>query len=169
MSAKLSLRDVVVRRGTVEILRVPQLDVLEGEVLAVLGPNGAGKSTLLQALALLERPVQGEVLFEGRPVAGRELALRRRMAAVFQESLLLDRTVQANAELGLALHRVERSERSERVRPWLRRFRIEHLANRSARSLSGGEAQRVSLARAFALEPEVLLLDEPYSALDQPT
>ncbi|MDZ4277648.1 MAG: ATP-binding cassette domain-containing protein, partial [Dehalococcoidia bacterium] len=108
MSAKLSLRDVVVRRGTVEILRVPQLDVLEGEVLAVLGPNGAGKSTLLQALALLERPVQGEVLFEGRPVAGRELALRRRMAAVFQESLLLDRTVQANAELGLALHRVER-------------------------------------------------------------
>ena len=166
---KLSLREVAVCRSHTEILRVDALDVLAGEVLAVLGPNGAGKTTLLHVLGLLERPAAGEVLFEGAPVSGRELALRRRMAAVFQESLLLDRSVQSNAELGLSLRGVPRRERRERARRWLARFGIEQLAARSARSLSGGEAQRVSLARAFALEPEVLLLDEPFSSLDQPT
>ena len=169
MSERLSLRNVAVRRGAVEVLRVPQLDVFEGEVLAVLGPNGAGKSTLLQVLGLLERPVEGEVRFEGMPVAGRELALRRRMAAVFQESLLLNRSVEANVKLGLGLRGAPRDHRDGRARHWMARFGVERLAKRSGRSLSGGEAQRVSLARAFALEPEVLLLDEPFSALDQPT
>ena len=169
MRAKLTLRDIVVRRGNAEVLRVPQLDVIEGEVLAVLGPNGAGKSTLLQVLALLERPAEGEVLFDGSPVAGRELELRRQMAAVFQESLLLDRTVEANVSLGLALRGTSRRERADRVDRWLTRFGIAGLAKRSSRHLSGGEAQRVSLARAFVLEPSVILLDEPFSALDQPT
>ncbi len=169
MTAKLSLRNVTVRRSGTEILCVPRLDVEESEVLAVLGPNGAGKSTLLQVMALLERPAEGEVSFDGRPVARRELALRRRMAVVFQESLLLTRSVEANVGLGLALRGVRRRERAERARRWLARFGIDGLAKRSARSLSGGEAQRASLARAFALEPEVLLLDEPFSALDQPT
>jgi molybdopterin-binding protein len=169
VTAKLSLRDVVVRRGEAEILRVDHLDVLAGEVLAVLGPNGAGKSTLLQVLGLLEQPAEGEVAFEGTPARGRELTLRRRMAAVFQESLLLNRSVEANAGLGLALRGTPRAERQERVRRWLARFGIEALAKRSARSLSGGEAQRVALVRAFALEPELLLLDEPFSSLDQPT
>jgi len=169
VTPKLALRDIVVRHGPVEVLRVPSLDVERGEVLAVLGPNGAGKSTLLQTLALLERPSQGRVLFDGEPVAGRELALRRRLAVVFQEPLLLNKSVAANAGLGLALRGVPRAERRERVRRWLARFGIEPLAARAARTLSGGEAQRASLARAFALEPEVLLLDEPFSALDQPT
>lgn len=169
MTAKLSLRDVVVRRGEAEILRVPQFDVEAGEVLAILGPNGAGKSTLLQVLALLERPAEGDVRLDGEPVRGRELALRRRMAAVFQEPLLLDRTVEANVGLGLSLRGTPRRERAARVRRWLARFQIDGLARRSGRHLSGGEAQRVSLARAFVLEPEVLLLDEPFSALDQPT
>jgi tungstate transport system ATP-binding protein len=169
VTTKLSLRDVVVRRGEVEILRVPHFDVMDGEVLAIIGPNGAGKSTLLQVLALLERPAEGEVRFDGEPTAGRLLELRRDMAVVFQESLLLDRTVEANASLGLSLRGVSRSERRERVRPWLARFGVEHLSKRSGRHLSGGEAQRVSLARAFVVEPSVILLDEPFSALDQPT
>ncbi|MCH7698775.1 MAG: ABC transporter ATP-binding protein [Chloroflexi bacterium] len=169
MTAKLALRDIVVRRGNAEILRVLQLDVTEGEVLAVLGPNGAGKSTLLQVLALLERPAQGEVLFDGSPVAGRELKLRRQMAAVFQESLLLDRSVAANIALGLSLRGMPRGQRRERVHYWLHRFGVDDLADRSGRHLSGGEAQRVSLARAFVLEPSIILLDEPFSALDQPT
>ncbi len=169
MTAKLALRDIVVRRGSAEILRVPELDVLEGEVLAVLGPNGAGKSTLLQVLALLERPAQGEVLVDGSPVAGRELKLRRQMAAVFQESLLLDRSVEANVALGLSLRGTPRDERREKVHYWLHRFGVDTLADRSGRHLSGGEAQRVSLARAFVLEPSVILLDEPFSSLDQPT
>ncbi len=169
VTPKLSLRNVSVRRGGIEVLRVDELDIAAGEALAVLGPTGAGKSTLLQVLALLERPVTGDIRMDGEPVRGRELSMRRRMAAVFQESLLLDRTVAANVELGLSLRGTPRRDRAERVRRWLDRFQIEHLAKRSARRLSGGEAQRVSLARAFVLEPEVLLLDEPFSALDQPT
>lgn len=169
MTPKLSLRDVVVQRSKKEILRIGSLDVNPGEVLAVLGPNGAGKSTLLQVMALLERPAEGEVRFDGEEVAGRELALRRRMAVVFQESLLLNRSVEDNVRLGLALRGVPRRERADRARRSLARFDIDGLASRSARTLSGGEAQRVSLARAFALDPEVLLLDEPFSALDQPT
>jgi tungstate transport system ATP-binding protein len=166
---KLSARGLAVERGGRVILDVPALDVGAGRVLAVIGPNGAGKSTLLQQLALLERPSRGEVLFEGQATRRRELALRRRMAVVFQEPLLLERPVLANVETGLALRGIGRGERRQRALRWLGRFGIEALVGRSSRTLSGGEAQRVSLARAFALEPEVLLLDEPFSALDQPT
>ena len=169
MISKVALRDVVIRRSGVEVLRVPELDVREGEVLAVLGANGAGKSTLLQTLALLERPTEGSVLLDGLPVLGRELSLRRKMAMVFQESMLLDRSVEANVALGLSLRGVGRKSRAAKVARWLDRLGIGALAKRSGRTLSGGEAQRTALARAFVLEPEVLFLDEPFSSLDQPT
>ncbi len=167
--AKLSLRHVRVTRRGGDILQVPHLDVLPGEVLAVIGPNGAGKTTLLMVLALLERPSQGEVHFEGESVRGRELSLRRRMAVVFQETLLLRRPLAQNVAVGLRLRGVPRGERRERALAWMERFGIAHLAGRGSRNLSGGEAQRASLARAFALGPEVLLLDEPFNGLDQPT
>jgi molybdopterin-binding protein len=169
MSAKLSARDVVVRRGARAVLDLPALDVESGETLAIIGPNGAGKTTLLLQLALLERPAEGEVLYDGAPARGRELALRRRMAVVFQQPLLLDRTVRKNVETGMSLRRIGGGERRRRAEAWLARFDVAHLADRRPLALSGGEAQRVSLARAFALEPEVLLLDEPFSALDAPT
>ncbi len=167
--SKLSLRDVRVRRGKADIIKVPHLDVLTGEVLVIVGPNGAGKSILLETLALLHKPRQGRALFEGQPVGGRELALRRRMAVVFQDPLLLRRSVADNVAMGLQLRGAPRSVRREKAAHWMGRFGIAHLAKRSAPTLSGGEAQRANLARAFALDPEVLLLDEPFSALDQPT
>ncbi len=166
---KLGLRGVVVERTGRRILDVAELDVNGGEVLAVVGPNGAGKSTLVHVLALLERPSSGQVLMDGWAVEGGLLQHRRRMAVVFQEALLLDASVESNVRSGLSFRGVPRGERRPRAERWLEQFGIAHLARRSARTLSGGEAQRVSLARALALEPEVLLLDEPFAALDEPT
>jgi tungstate transport system ATP-binding protein len=170
VSAVLALRDVRLAYGAGFALDVPALDVIAGEVLVVIGPNGSGKSTLLRVLGLLERPAQGRVSMGGKLVDARDaLAERRRMATVFQEPLLADTTVAANVTLGLGFRGVSAAEAAPRVARWLERFGIAALATRSARTLSGGEAQRVALARALVLEPEVLLLDEPFASLDAPT
>jgi molybdopterin-binding protein len=153
------------------VLDTPSLEVQEGETLAVIGPNGAGKSTLLRVLGLLERPTEGRVLLRGRPVQpyGNLLAERRRMASVFQEPLLTSGTVEDNVALGLRLRRIDSTEVSRRVQESMATLGIGHLATRRTRTLSGGEAQRASLARALVLDPEVFLLDEPFAALDPPT
>ena len=163
------LQDILVWRARHSVLDVPSLDVLPNEVLAVIGPNGAGKSTLLRVISLLERPSRGNVHFAGQPVSGSLLRHRRRMALVFQEPLLLDTTVEGNVCTGLSLRGVPGDEQRRRADEWLARFGIAGLRRRSARSLSGGEAQRTSLARAMVLEPELLLLDEPFASLDAPT
>ena len=165
----LHLQDIVVERSRRRILDVPSLDILPNEVLAVVGPNGAGKSTLLRIIGLLERPSRGRVLFAGRPISSNPLPYRRRMAFVFQEPLLLDTSIEGNVRSGLSLRGVPAGERQRRVEEWTSRFGIAGLRRRSARTLSGGEAQRTSLARAMVLEPEILLLDEPFSSLDAPT
>jgi tungstate transport system ATP-binding protein len=153
------------------VLDVSAIEVRRGETLAIIGPNGAGKSTLLRVLGLLERPQAGTIHLGGHLVNGNSnlLALRRRFASVFQDALLIDATVEKNVALGLELRRMPRAEIDERTRRWMHRLGIAGLASRQARTLSGGEAQRVSLARAFAIEPDILLLDEPFAALDPPT
>ena len=152
------------------VLDVAHLAVQPGEVLAVIGPNGSGKSTLLRVLGLLQSPQGGTVRFQGEPVTTpQSLSIRRRMASVFQEPLLADASVAANVAMGLTFRGRPASRIEAEARRWLARLGVAGLADRRARTLSGGEAQRVALARALVLAPELLLLDEPFSALDQPT
>ncbi len=166
----LACHDVRVVAGGRAILDLSRFDLRRGDILAVIGPNGAGKSTLLSLLAGILPPTAGSVRFGDTEVyTGSTLAHRRRVTLVFQDPLLLDDTVAGNVATGLRLRGVDRKTVDARVDLALERFRIAHLAPRRARTLSGGEAQRTSLARAMALGPELLLLDEPSAALDPPT
>ncbi len=166
----LSVRDLVVRRSEQTVLQVNALDIQAGEVLAVIGPNGAGKSTLLLVLANLLEHQGGQVCFHGQPLEKMdELAYRRSIALVLQEPLLLHRSVFDNVATGLTFRGLPKREVKQRTESWLKQLGIDHLRTRPAQHISGGEAQRTSLARAFALQPELLFLDEPFSALDAPT
>jgi len=167
----LEARNLRVERAGTTVLDVPSLKVAEGEVLTFIGPNGAGKSTLLMTLCALRRPQKGSIFFRGAGI-DREITLaayRKRVTMVFQEPLLFDTTVARNVAAGLRFRGTSRSETDKAVREALDLFGVGHLRDRSAKKISGGEAQRVSLARAFAIEPEILALDEPFSALDPPT
>ncbi len=167
--AHLQVRDLSVHRGSVEVLDIAEIDIPRGQVTVVIGPNGCGKSTLLGALQLVLHPTRGELLLDGEPMSANPVRTRRRMSAAFQEPLLLSMSVQSNVELPLRLRGVDRDQRRGAAELWLERFGVAHLADRHARQLSGGEAQRVSLARAFASQPEVMLLDEPFAGVDAPT
>jgi len=170
MKTLIELHDLTLRRANQKVLSIPSLSIYEGEVLAVVGPNGAGKSTFLLTLAGLLSPIGGWMTFAGRQLEQwKDLEYRRQVALVLQEPLLFDRSVLDNLLVGLRFRKLSRPQAVERAMDWLNRFGVAHLAHRPARSLSGGEAQRVSLARAFVLAPRLLLLDEPFAALDPPT
>lgn len=152
------------------LLQTIDFHLFPGECVGLIGPNGSGKSSLLKILAFLETPTSGSLYFQGELVQKSvPLSTRRKIALVFQEPLLLNTRVFDNVAIGLKIRGLSKDTIRQRVAYWLKQFGVSHLSQQSARSLSGGEAQRVSLARAFALEPDVLFLDEPFSALDAPT
>jgi ABC-type sulfate/molybdate transport systems ATPase subunit len=153
----LSARRLSAERGGKTVLEGVDLELRRGEVVAVLGPNGAGKTTLLRVLAGLLPARSGEVHRSGT------------VAAALQATALARRSVQANVVAALSWWGVPREERAARARSALERFDIDHAAHRPARDLSGGEARRVHLARALAVEPDALLLDEPFAGLDATT
>ena len=157
--------------GGKKVLDISSLQVRTNEVLVIIGPNGSGKTTLLLGLALLLKPASGTISYQDRSInnATEISALRRRLAVVFQEPLLLNTTVWNNITLGLRVRKLSREEIKARAEKWLARFGVTALVQRQAKTLSGGEAKRVSLARAFALQPDVLFLDEPFNGLDSPT
>jgi tungstate transport system ATP-binding protein len=167
----LELEGVRVERGGATALDIASFHLHEGEFLSVIGPNGSGKTTFLLSLMSLLPRAAGRVLYRGRPVDSERAAIacRRRMAMVLQEPLLFDATVRDNVAAGLRIRGVHRKEIARRVARYLDKFKLADLAERSARKLSGGEARRVSLARALVVEPEVVLLDEPFTGLDLPT
>ena len=151
----------------------PNLDIAElsidaGCVTGVVGPNGGGKSTLLKVLAFLI-PASGEIIFDGRPAAGREREIRREVTYLLQESYLLKRSVFENVAYGLRLRGAEKRLIDTRVRESLEAVGLapEEFASRPWYRLSGGEVQRVALAARLALRPKALLLDEPTANVDE--
>ncbi len=168
----LEANNILVKRGGVTVLDIPHFFIKQGKHLSLIGPNGAGKTTLLLTLANLLKLQQGEIYFKGNKIDSSHsiaIAYRRSLSMVFQESLLFDATVFDNIASGLKIRGISVSEIRHTVNEYLERFGISHLSNRSARKLSCGEAKRTSLARAFAIKPEILFLDEPFSSLDLPT
>jgi tungstate transport system ATP-binding protein len=166
----LQVAELQIRRGGVQVLDLPDFSIFAEEKVAVIGPNGAGKSSLLLGLACLIRRERGTIIFQGEEVTPRwETSFRRMIAMVFQEPLLFDTTVLDNVAEGLRIRGLGRGEAREVAMENLELFKVGHLAGRSAHKLSGGEAQRVSLARAFAVKPKLILMDEPFSSLDLPT
>jgi tungstate transport system ATP-binding protein len=161
------IRSLVKSYGTRRVLDIARLDIHRGEVLSLVGPSGAGKSTLLRLLNFLEPSTSGSIRFldvdldGGRAVP---LALRRRVTTVFQRPILLNRSVEANVRYGLRLR--GQSDGGRQVSAALEQVGMAGLARQKAHTLSGGEMQRVSLARAMVLQPDVLLLDEPTANLD---
>jgi len=148
------------------VLAVPELALGQQATTAVLGPNGAGKTTLLRLAAGLERPARGKVLLDGEPA---ERAGPRRAAFAFQRAVFLRGTVRENLDLALRLRGVGPDGRRQRIARVAELCGVGHLLERDALQLSGGEAQRVNLARALALEADLVLLDEPLSGLDGPS
>lgn len=158
----LRLEGVRYATGGHDLLHPLTLSVEAGSSTVVLGPNGAGKSLLLRLCHGLIAPVAGRIVWQGPAAA----CAARRQAMVFQRPVLLRRSVAANIDYALCLHRIPRPERAHRAGQALEMAGLSHLAHRHARVLSGGEQQRLALARAWATQPEVLFLDEPTANLD---
>ena len=164
----IELRGIEKRFGSVKALDDVNLRVNPGELLALVGPSGSGKSTLLRVVAGLESPTAGEIWIDGRR-ADRLPPRDRDVALVFQEPVCYGHlTVAGNLEFAIRSRGVARAERARRVAEVADRLGLDRQLGRRPRDLSGGERQRVALGRALARRPALLLLDEPFSALDPP-
>jgi NitT/TauT family transport system ATP-binding protein len=154
-------RTFATRHGVLAALAETSFDIYDGEFVCVVGPSGCGKSTLLRIASGLLRPSSGELILRPRRTG------RVSLAMVFQEYGIYPwKTVLANVSFGLQLAGVARKERRERAITWLRRLHLEGFAASYPATLSGGMKQRVAIARALAIDPEFILMDEPFAALD---
>ena len=142
------------------------LEVKKGEFMVIVGPSGCGKSTLLDLLGGLTKPTSGKILIDGKSITGPNLD----RGIVFQQYALFPwRTAQANIEFGLEAKGISKSERSERAKYYLSLVGLSGFENRYPHELSGGMKQRIAIARSLAYDPDVLLMDEPFAALDAQT
>ncbi len=163
----IEMKDVTKNYASKTVLKNINLQVNQGEILALLGPNGSGKSTILRILAFLENPTSGEVNFENETANKRNFEkLRLESTLVFQKTTLFDSTVFENVVYGLKIRKVPKDQQEALAKEALRIVKLEGFEKRSARKLSGGEQQRVAIARALVLKTKLLLLDEPTANLD---
>jgi len=167
MEVAAELRNVTKTFAEKRALDGVNVQIFDGEILALLGPNGSGKTTLLKILASILRPTDGEIHFHGVKVTGQNVEkIRMESTLVFQKTVLFNTTVYDNVAYGLRIRRATKNEIDYKVAHALKLVRLEGFEKRLARKLSGGEQQRVALARALALNTRLLLLDEPTANLD---
>jgi tungstate transport system ATP-binding protein len=162
-----ALEGVTRRLGSKTILRNISLKVENAETLAIMGPSGAGKTSLLRIINLLDRPDGGKVFIDGQDVRdGNRLEIQRSMAMVFQKPVPFSMSVYDNIAYGMRLRRAGRRDIDDAVAGALKLLAMQGKERQYARSLSGGEAQRLAFARVCVLKPKLLLLDEPTANLD---
>ncbi len=150
----------------VQALTAVNLDIYKGEFISLLGPSGCGKTTLLRCISDLQEPTDGTVRIDG--MTPKEIRLKQKFGFVFQQPVLFDwRTVKKNVELPLEIMYESKAERAKRADEMLELVGLQNFANHYPKQLSGGMQQRVNIARAFGSWPELLLMDEPFSALDE--
>jgi len=153
------------------VLDVDNLDFQEGKIYAIVGPNGSGKTTLLNILNLLEKADEGQIFFHDQEITNKSnediLEIRRRMTLVNQDPFLFHSTVYDNIAYGLKIRSIPPKVQKSRIKSALNIVGLSGFKDRRANQLSGGEAQRVVIARALVIEPEVLFLDEPTANIDQ--
>ena len=151
-----------------EVINIDTLIIPEGKTIALVGANGSGKTTLLNLLAFLTEPDGGQINFQGEVVSNNKYhEFRRRVGFVQQHPYLFNLTVTENIELGLKLRGISRQLRHARAQHIIEQLKLGMIATKRAHELSGGEIQKTALARALVLEPEVLILDEPFTYLDK--
>ena len=163
----MKLKDVTKCYGEITALDGASLEIMENEIFTVLGPNGSGKTTMLKIMASIDEPTSGEVFFDGNIInnSNRNQA-RQKSTMVFQKTTIFNTTVYKNIAYGLKLRGCSKKETEEKVKEALSLVKLAGYDKRLAKKLSGGEQQRVSLARALALNTKLLLLDEPTANLD---
>ena len=163
----MKLKNVTKRYGEIIALNEVSLEVKEREIFTVLGPNGSGKTTMLRIIASIDEPTSGEVFLDDEKINDKNRSrARRRSTMVFQKTALFNTTVYKNVAYGLKLRGYPRKEIDEKVKEALSLVKLRGYEGRHAKKLSGGEQQRISLARALVLNTDLLLLDEPTANLD---
>jgi tungstate transport system ATP-binding protein len=164
MSANLHLEGVEKKYRSLKALDNLNFEAIGGKIVVTVGVNGAGKTTLLRICAGLEKPDKGKILFNNKPIVGKEL--RQIATLVFQRTAMFSRSVSDNLAFGLKIRKLSSPEIKKRITEALHDVGLKDFEKRRAKKTSGGEMQRIALARAFLLEPKILLLDEPTANLD---
>lgn len=171
-SADITISNLVHQYNGKTVLDIDYLSFTRGSIYAVLGHNGSGKTTLLTILGLLLKPSAGKVFFEGKDIylhSASITAMRSKMSTVIQNPLLFDTTVENNIAYGLKIRGIPKADRKRTVQDCLQLVGLEGFEKRKAKELSGGEAQRIAIARALAIKPQVLFLDEFTANVDEKT